>query len=379
MRAKLMFTLSNIYWLGTKELRSLMHDYVLLGLLFYAFSLAIISQSQSNSQELRNASFGIVDEDRSALSRQIASAFLPPYFKKPVRIAERDIDGFMNKGVYTFVLDIPPEFERDVQAGRNPTLQLLVDATAMTQAGIGSGYAGQIIDTEVNNFISRSEPVVQPPVNLAIRVAFNPNETTGWFTSVMGIINNVTMLAIILAGAAVVREREHGTMDHLLVMPLTPFEIAMGKVWANGLVIAVAVALSLVFVVQGLLQVPIIGSVPLFMLGVCLYLFFATAIGIFLATIARTMPQLGLLFILVAMPLNILSGSNTPLDSMPDWLRIAMQASPSTHFVSFAQAILFRGAGLSEVWPRFLAVAVIAILFLGLAVMRFRRVAEQAN
>jgi len=370
--------LSNIFWLGVKEIRSFLHDYVLLGLVVYTFTLAIAAQSQSNSQELRNASIAVVDEDRSALSGQIVSGFLPPYFKKPVWIEERAIDRLMNLGRYTFVIDIPPYFERDVRAGRSPTLQLLVDATAMVQAGLGSSYASQIIDDEVNRFISRSGPVVQPPVNLAIRVAFNPNVTTGWFTSVMGIINNVTMLAIILAGAAVVREREHGTMDHLLVMPLTPFEIAMAKVWGNGLIIAIAVALSLEFVVQGLLHVPINGSVPLFMLGVCLYLFFATAIGIFLATIARTMPQLGLLYMLVAMPMNILSGSNTPLDSQPAWLRTIMQASPSTHFVSFAQAILYRGADLSDVWPRFLAVTLIGALFLGLAVMRFRRVAEQA-
>ncbi len=374
-----MLALSNIYWLGVKELRSFLHDYVLLGLVFYAFSLAVMAQAQSNSQEVRNASIAIVDEDHSALSRQIASGFLPPYFKKPVSIEERDIDRLMNLGRFTFVIDIPPYFERDVRAGRSPTLQLLVDATAMVQAGLGSGYASQIINDEVNRFIARSEPVAQPPVNLAVRVAFNPNVTTGWFTSVMGIINNVTMLAIILAGAAVVREREHGTMDHLLVMPLTPFEIALAKVWANGLIIAVAAGLSLEFVVQGLLHVPINGSVPLFMLGVCLYLFFATSIGIFLATVARSMPQLGLLYMLVAMPMNILSGSNTPLDSQPAWLRTVMQASPSTHFVSFAQAILYRGAGISEVWPRFAAVALIASLFLGLAVLRFRRVTEQSS
>ncbi|MGO9170418.1 MAG: ABC transporter permease [Rhodomicrobium sp.] len=370
--------LSNIYWLGVKELRSFLHDYVLLGLVIYAFSLAVTAQSQSNSQEVRNASVAVVDEDHSALSRQIISGFLPPYFKKPVLIEERDIDRLMNVGRFTFVIDIPPYFERDVRAGRSPTLQLLVDATAMVQAGLGSGYASQIINDEVNRFISRSEPVAQPPVNLAIRVAFNPNVTTGWFTSVMGIINNVTMLAIILAGAAVVREREHGTMDHLLVMPLTPMEIALAKVWANGLIIAVAAGLSLEFVVQGLLHIPINGSVPLFMAGVCLYLFFSTSIGIFLATVARTMPQLGLLYMLVAMPMNILSGSNTPLDSQPAWLRTVMQASPSTHFVSFAQAILYRGAGFYEVWPRFLAVALIASLFLGLAVLRFRKVAEQS-
>jgi ABC-2 type transport system permease protein len=153
--------------------------------------------------------------------------------------------------------------------------------------------------TEINDFLSRREGNPLSNINLLVRIAFNPNVTTAWFTSVMGIINSITMLAIILAGAAVLREREHGTMDHLLVMPLTPFEIAMSKIWANGLVIVVAVGLSLRFVVHGLLGVPIAGSIPLFLIGAAIYLFFATAIGIFLGTIARSMPQLGLLYLLV--------------------------------------------------------------------------------
>ena len=182
----------------------------------------------------------------------------------------------------------------------------------------------------------------------------------------------------ILAGAAVVREREHGTMDHLLVMPLTPFEIAMAKIWANGLVIVVAVGLSLYLVVRGLLGIPIGGSIPLFLLGVAVYLFFATAIGIFLGTIARSMPQLGLLYLLVFLPLNMLSGSNTPLESMPPWLATLAQASPTMHFVSFAQAILYRGAGFAVVWPQFLIVALIGGLFFGLALLRFRKVTAAA-
>jgi ABC-type Na+ transport system ATPase subunit NatA len=123
-------------------------------------------------------------------------------------------------------------------------------------------------------FLSRSEGTRASPINLVTRIAFNPNVETAWFTSIMGIINNVTMLAIILAGAAFVREREHGTMDHLLVMPLSPFEIAMSKIWANGLVIVFAVGLSLVVVVRGLLHIPIAGSLPLFLIGVAIYLFF---------------------------------------------------------------------------------------------------------
>ena len=371
--------LVNIFWLGTKELRSFFRDWVLLGLVTYSFSLAIMAQAQSSSQELHNASLAVVDEDHSQLSRRIAGAFLPPYFKAAQPVAERDVNRLMDTGKYTFIIDIPPNFERDVEARRSPKLQVNVDATAMVQAGIGAGYATQIITSEINDFLTRTEGAVLPPVNLVVRIAFNPNVTTAWFTSVMGIINSVTMLAIILAGAAVVREREHGTMDHLLVMPLTPFEIAMSKIWANALVITVAVGLSLTFVVRGLLAIPIAGSVPLFMCGVMIYLFFATAIGIFLATIARTMPQLGLLYMLVAMPLNMLSGSNTPLESMPPFLRTVMQASPSTHFVAFAQAILYRGAGFDVVWPRFLVVALIGGLFLGLALLRFRSVAVQSG
>jgi ABC-2 type transport system permease protein len=289
-----------------------------------------------------------------------------------VAIAATDVEHLMNAGTYTFVIDIPPNFQRDVLAGHRPGLQINVDATAMVQAGLGSGHAEQIINTEIANFLSRTEKVPPSPVNLAIRIALNPNVTTAWFASVMGIISSVTILAIILAGAALVREREHGTMDHLLVMRLSPFEIAMSKIWANGLVIAVAVGLSLYFVVRLLLKIPIAGSIPLFMFGAVLYLFFATAIGLFLGTVARSMPQLGLLYMLVAVPLNILSGNATPLESVPRWLAIAMQAAPSTHFVSYAQAILYRGAGLGVVWPQFVVVAAIAALFLVLSLIRFR-------
>lgn len=372
-----MLSLSNIFWLGLKELRSFSRDFVLLGLVIYAFSIAIISQAQSNSQEVHNGSVAVVDEDRSELSRRIVRGFLPPYFKPAREIAEQDIVPLMNNGTYTFVVDIPPHFQRDAVGGRRPTLQINVDATAMVQAGIGASYAQQIITNEINDFMSRSGDISPSPVNLAVRIAFNPNINTAWFISVMAIINNITMLAIILAGAAIVREREHGTMDHLLVMPLTPFDIAMSKVWANGLVIVVAAGLSLYFGVRKVLGVPIAGSVPLFMVGVATYLFFATSIGIFLGIVARSMPQLGLLFMLVFLPMNMLSGSNTPLESMPLWLARTMQLSPSTHFVSFAQSILYRGAGFSVVWPEFLAVAVVGGLFFGIALWRFRSAAAQ--
>ena len=372
-----MRSLSTIFWLSMKEVRSFLSDWALLGLVIYSFSLAIIAQAQSNSQELSNASLGVVDEDRSELSQRIVAAFLPPYFKPPEPVQQGDVDRLMNTGRYTFILDIPPHFQRDVVAGRSPALQVLVDATAMMQAGIGAGYIETILAASIARYVGAGA-TARPPVDLAIRVAFNPNIATAWFTSVMGVITNVTMLGIILAGAAVVREREHGTMDHLLVMPVTPFEIAMAKILGNAMVIIVAVALSLWPVVRGLLQVPIAGSIPLFLGGVGVYLFFAMSVGIFLATIARTMPQLGLLFLLVAVPLNMLSGANTPIESMPPFLRALMEISPTTHFVSFAQAILYRGAGLDLVWWEFVQVAIAGAIFLGLGLLRFRRVVSSA-
>lgn len=371
-------SLETIFWLGTKELRSFFKDYVLLGLVVYSFSYAVYMQSQSSSQELRNASIGIADEDHSVLSRRLAAVFLPPYFLKPIFISPADAAHMMDTGQLTFVVDIPPNFERDVLAGRSPFIQVALDATAMVQAGLGGGYIEQILTTEIANFVAGTALPPRPAVSLVLRRAFNPNATTAWFTSVMGIVNNVTMLAIILAGAAIVREREHGTMDHLLVMPVTPFEIAMSKVWANGLVITVAVALALALVVQILLRIPIIGSIPLFILGVVIYLFFAIAVGIFLGMLAGSMAQLGLLYMVVAMPLNMLSGANTPLEAMPAFMRNIMQFSPSTYFVSFAQGILFRGAGWEIVWPQFLAITIIGGGFFALALRRFRSATAQA-
>ena len=193
----------------------------------------------------------IVDEDRSPLSARIAAAFYPPRFHPPAMIPLPDIDSGMDTGTFTFALDIPPDFQRDVLAGKSPAIQLNVDATRMSQAFSGSNYVQQIVLDEVNDFEQRYRNSVRRRVDLALRVAFNPNLEQWWFGALIEIINNVTMLAVILTGAALIREREHGTIEHLLVMPVTPGEIMLSKVWAMGLVVLLAAAVGLLFVVQG--------------------------------------------------------------------------------------------------------------------------------
>ena len=365
--------LANIFWLGTKELRSLQRDTVLVVFVVYAFTLAIYSQAKGTSSEVHNASIAFVDEDQSALSKRLFESFYPPRFKYPRTIEAPQIDSLMDDGTYMFVVVIPPRYEADLRAGRKPELQINIDATAMQQASIGAGYIRNILSDEVSSFLRRSENAPASPVKIVIRKAYNPNGDTSWFSSIVAIINQVTTLTIILTGAALIREREHGTIEHMLVMPLTSFEIALAKVWANGLVVLVAVAASLFLVVRTILAVPIAGSPWLFLAGVVLYLFFATALGIFLGTITRTMAQFALLVILLIIVLQLLSGGNTPVESQPAWMQRFTLILPSRHFVAFSQAIIYRGAGLETVWPQFLAVAGIGLLLFVLSLRLFRQ------
>jgi ABC-2 type transport system permease protein len=364
--------LSNIFNLGVKELRSLMRDPVLLVLIVYAFTVAIYSAATAIPETLSNASIGIVDEDHSALSARIVGAFYPPYFNPPKLITPAEMDAGLDDGSITFALDIPPNFQRDMLAGHKVDVQLNVDATRVSQAFTGAGYIQTIVTTEVAAFTQRYRAKTALPVDLALRMRFNPGANKSWFGAVVEVINQVTLLSIVLTGAALIREREHGTIEHLLVMPVTPFEIMASKLWAMALVVVVATAMALLFVVQGLLRIPIQGSIALFLAGTVANLFSTTALGIVLATLARSMPQFALLTILIIMPLEILSGGTTPRESMPFIVQNIMLLAPTTHFVMMAQAILFRGAGFDVVWPQFLALGAIGVMLFSVALFRFR-------
>lgn len=368
-----MAKLSNIAYLGVKELRSLWSDKLLFGFVILSFSFMIYTAGKAGSLELHNAPIAIVDEDHSALSARIEHAFYPPYFLKPASISFRDIDPALDQGRYTFVLVIPQDFERNVRAGRDTAIQVDIDATRMSQAFVGATHIQNIVANEVGTFLSPASNTGSLPIKLVTRIRFNPNLNGVWFGGVMEIISQITMLSIILTGAALIREREHGTIEHLMVMPLRPSEIMLAKVWANGLVVLIAAGLSLWLVVHHALGVPIAGSVALFMFGAALNLFSTTSIGILLGTLARSMPQLGLLIILVILPLQLLSGSITPSESMPRAVQDIMLFTPTTHFVKLAQAVLYRGAGIDVVWPQLLAMLAIGAVIFGISMLLFRR------
>ncbi|MBO6560369.1 MAG: ABC transporter permease [Nisaea sp.] len=358
--------------LGIKEIYSLARDPVLMGLIVYTFSVSIYTVADGVETELRDAAVAIVDEDDSALSHRLRGAFLPPYFKPPAIIGIDEVDRALDKGLYTFVVDIPANLEADIQRRRGPVIQLSVDATAMSIAGNGAGYISEILTEEIAKFMSRGEPDTEPPALLKVRVKYNPNLEAVRFNAVMEVINNIVVMAIILTGAAVIREREHGTIEHLLVMPVSAAEIMISKIWANGLVILLAVLLSLEFVVRRGLGVPLYGSMELFAAGACIFLFCVTALGIMLATFTHSMPQFALLCIPVFVVINLLSGGHTPLESMPEILQTVMQVSPSTHFIRFSQAVIYRDATLGAVWPELAIMLLIGCVFFAFAFVRFR-------
>ena len=369
----MMQAIKNIFQLGKKEILSLCRDGLLMALIVYSFSAALIV-SYNASTDFADAASAVVDEDQSQLTQRVTDAFLPPLVL-PVDIIQRaDIDRTMDEGRYTFVIVFPVDFEKDVMANMCPEVQVNVDATRMSQAFTGAGYIQQILTNAVSDFVRDSTGTSSPlPANMVIRNRYNPNLDSAWFMALMQLANNIAMLAIILTGSALLTEREKGTLEHLLVMPVTPFQIMVSKIWSMMLVVMVAALTGLFLVVRMYLQIPLAGSYVLFALGMAVYLFALTSLGIFLACMSQNMPQLGLLIILVLMPLEMLSGSATPQESMPVWVQRVMQFAPTTHFVNITQGILFRGAGLRAMWPTFLKLFLIGAGLFTLSLSRFRK------
>ncbi len=365
--------IKNVLYLSGKELRSLFSDPVLMVLIIYMFTMALIMISNAITTEVKNASVAIIDNDHSTLSYRLRDSLIAPYFKKVDTIQYAEIDRLMDTGAYTFVIDIPPDYQRDMLAQRYPKIQLLVDATAMTQAHIGASYINQIFSGEINQLLKKESATAFMPIKSAVNILYNSNYSSQWFTGALQLVGNLNLLTLLLVGAAVIRERERGTIEHLLVMPVSSSEIAVSKILANGLVLLTVSLLSLRFMVAGVLQVPLPeDAIPLFALGAAAFIFSISSLGLMLAIFAPTMPQFGLLCLPVHIVMYLLSGTLSPLENMPATAQWLTQFSPTTIFGSFAQDVLFRGAGLAMVWDKIAKMAAIGSIFLTIALIQFK-------
>ncbi|EXL07841.1 ABC transporter permease [Aquamicrobium defluvii] len=371
--------LSNVFWLIGKELKSVLGDPVMVVLILWSFVVAVMLEASGAGDTVRNASIAIVDEDHSPLTRQISSALIPPWFQEPIFLSANLASAAMDRGEIMFILTFPPDFAADTILGKGPVVQLLADATAVSQAQLGTDYIRNIVQEESVAFLSGTLEAPAQDLQLELRRAFNPNGNPVWFKSMSSLLNQLSLLTIALTGAAMLREREHGTIEHLMVMPLTPAEVALSKVLATMIVVLVAFIGSLLFVVQGLLNVPVAGSAPLLVGGAAVYLWAAAAIGMLLGTLARSMAQFALLVIMVIIPVIMLSGGMGAVESQPEMVQRLTLALPSRHFLAFAKAVAFRGAGIGTVWPQLLLMAGLGAAFFAASLMLFRRSLSVSN
>lgn len=371
--------LSIIFWLGVKELQILAKNRMMIIFMIWAFGFSITMQAGGGGETVNNAAIAIADEDHSQLSKRLSGLFYAPYFQKVDSIGSDEIQTAMDKGKYTFVIEIPPRFEAHLRAGRDTEIQVNADATAVQQASIGGSYIQNIISDEIARFQGAAAVDRGLSDHLVVRRAFNPTGTQAWFRAISGLNDELSMVIIILTGAALLREREHGTIEHLLVMPVTAADIALSKLWSNGLVVIIASTMSLYFIVEGYLSVPVAGSSALLVLGTAIYIFAAASIGIFLGTIAKTMAQFALLMIMTVLSIMMLSGGMTPVESEPLVMQYVTWFLPSRHYISFSQAIIYRGADFSIVWKEFATVFAMGVVFVIGSTLLFRRSIETSK
>lgn len=363
----------NVFWLIGKEIRSTLGDPVMVVLILWSFFIAVMMEASGAGDTVHNAAIAIVDEDRSPLSRAIPAALTEPWFQPPVYLAPDEAAAAMDRGEIMFALNFPPDLGADAIAGRRPVVQLLADATAVTQAQLGADYIRNIVADESRLFVTGDPEAPVPELQIDLRRAFNPNGDPVWFKAMSALLNQLSVLTIVLTGAAMLREREHGTIEHLMVMPLSPAEVALSKVLAVMVIVLVAFVGSLVVVVKGVLGVPVAGPMPLLLAGTALYLWAAAAIGMLLGTLARSMAQFALLIIMVIIPIIMLSGGFSAIESQPEAVQHLTFFLPSRHFLAFAKAVAFRGAGIEALWLPVAMMAALGAVSFAASLALFRR------
>lgn len=369
-----MRSLRHILLLTAKELRAIRGDRLMIVLIVYVFTVATYMVSYAVSTDIKDLSTAVVDEDHSILSHRLADVVQPPLFAPPVQLDPNAAEDALKRGEHVLILSIPPRFERDLRAGRTATLEIDIDATAVAHAGNGATFMSSLLSQEIERYFTPSGSGAGL-VDVVFRNRYNPNLTPEWFTSVMQLMNSITILTLILSGASMIREREHGTIEHVLVMPVRPHEIVVSKILATGLVILAATVLSLILVVELLIGVPVAGALGLFVAGAAIYIAAIASIGLLLASFTRSMGQFGLLVIPVIIVMILLSGGMTPLESMPGWLQaIVLTVSPSPHFVRFTQSVLYRGSGFALVGNEMLAMTAMSAAALAIVLLRFRKI-----
>lgn len=363
-----------------KELLQLFRDVALMVFFLYSFTGDIYMAASGVSMQLKNAAIATLDGDRSFASRELASRFQPPYFQPAGSVADaRQAIRRLDDGDVMAVLDIPPRFQERLQRGEQVSVQLQVDTSNSVLGFLTSSYGAQIVGKYALEAAAQREGlgaaggIAGPLVEADTRVWYNPNQNDAWFMGISELLTVVTLFSILLPAAAMVREKERGTIEQLMVTPLTSFQILFPKVVAMTLVILAGSAIALFGVLGPLFQLPMRGSLVSFFLITALYVFTTAGLGLLAATVARNLAQVGMLTVVILMPMLLLSGAWTPIEAMPPWMRGLAWISPLHYFLDAAYGILLKGVGMDLLWDSVLAMSVLGVVVFAAGMRRFSR------
>ena len=362
-----------------KELLQLGRDTLLVVAVLYLFTLDVM-MAGGVKMDLNQGVVMVHDADHSMASRELIYRFQPPYFKLGGEIPDQK-EGLrlLDQGKALVVLDIPPKFQHDLIQGKPTAVQIQIDTSNTILGTLAASYSAQII--EQYSFDVALQRIGLTDANLAgmpmlvdrHRVWYNPNQEDAWFMPISELLTVITVLAMMLPAAAAVREKERGTIEQLIVSPLTPIQIMLPKVIAMTLVILLGTVLSVFLVLYGVFNIPIKGSLPLFFTVTALYTFAVSGLGLFISTMSRNLAQTIMLSIMIMMPIILLSGAWTPPEAMPPGIRQAMYLSPLYYYIEMSYGILLKGAGLDILWDSLLGLTLLGSLIFGFGVWRFRR------
>ena len=359
-----------------KEIRQLFRDPRTKRVIFVAPIIQLVLFGYAVNTDVRNVATAVVDHDRTPESRQLVDALTASGYFRVALTSDRsaDLGEALDAGRAVVALEIPPGYARDLRAGRAPAVQLLLDGTNSNTATVAQGYATRIVANlgarlSAESFAERG--VTPGGIDLRARAWFNPalESRTYNVPAVIGVI--VLLMCLLLTALAVVREREVGTLEQLLVSPLSPTELMLGKtIPVAGIAL---VQLTLVTSVALLwFDIPLRGALPTLALAAAVFILAGLSLGLLVSTISATQQEAFLSMFLFLMPAIILSGFLYPIDTMPEFFQHLTLANPLRHFLEIVRGIFLRGAGLAELWVQFVVLAGMALTGLGVATWRFR-------
>ena len=351
-----------------KELRQIFRDPKTKRIIFASPVLQLLLFGYAVTTDVRDVPTYVVDLDRTAESRGVADALTASGYFSIIGSSTRaaDLEDALDAGKAVVGIHIPVGFARDVHAGRGATVQVLVDGSQSNTATVAQGHAGRVIQ----EYGMAGRPAAAG-VALEARAWFNPGLESRLYNvpAIIGVL--LLLMCMLLTALTVVRERELGTLDQLMVGPLTPGELMMGKTLPVALI--AVIDLVIIFVVALLwFRVPFHGSIAVLLLASTLYILTCLGLGLFISTISRTQQEAFMTMFLMMLPLVILSGFMYPVEAMPPLFQHLTQLNPVRHFLQVVRAIFLRGDGVAELWLHFVALAIMAGVALGASTARFR-------